>query len=74
MALLIREANNSHEVYGSKTGKVYFTGSVQECEIEIKRRIKNFELRTNRIAMNDAMESLGMVKVRGAVSGNVYWE
>ena len=73
MALLIREKTASdgsiHEVYGSRTGKVYFSGSKDQCEKNITNRKRNHARRMR----DDAMRSIGLVKVSGNMGGT-YWE
>lgn len=69
MALLIRQSGDQHEVYGSRTGKAYKTGSLEEC----KRYIQYKKSARTRRDKDDALRSLGLVKVRGALGG-VYWE
>lgn len=73
MALDIRVFGNISEVYGTKTGKVFFQGSIIECAKEIKRIRRNWTRKASRKALNEAMGSLGLVKVRGALGGT-YWE
>lgn len=43
------------------------------CERDGARRARNKRVRANRRAMNEAMRSIGMTKVRGAMGGT-YWE
>lgn len=46
----------------------------QQCEeADSKKEIRKARRRTNRAAREDAMRSLGLVKVRGALGGT-YWE
>ena len=46
----------------------------QGCEnMEEKKSAKKAQAKANRKAKEDAMRSLGLVKVRGAMGG-VYWE
>ena len=72
MALLIKYDSGACIVYGSRTGKTYFIGSFLECEEEVKRRMKNYKARVSRRAKDEAMASIGMVKVRGAMGGTYY--
>lgn len=39
-----------------------------------KKAIRNAKARANRKAREDVMRSLGLTKVKGAVSGRTYWE
>jgi len=39
-----------------------------------QRKMKLLKQRTQRRARDQAMRDLGLVRVRGAVSGKIYWE
>lgn len=56
-------------VYGTKTGKVFFSGSLEDC----KRYVRNAKARSARKARESAYKSCGLIKVRGALGGT-YWE
>lgn len=78
MALEIQRRDESkiddYIVHGTKTGKIYFAGTYSECQSEIKRRMTNYKARVSRKDRADVLHSLGLVKVKGAVSGRTYWE
>jgi hypothetical protein len=44
------------------------------CIAKVKKRAKAAARRARQKEMDDAMESLGLTKVRGAVTGKIYWE
>lgn len=67
MAYIVTENN---EVFGTKTGKVFFTGLDQE---DCKRWIRNKRANRNRKMRDSLMRDFGLVKVRGALGGT-YWE
>lgn len=73
MAYIIRPFGESFEVYGEKTHAVPFTGSREDCESFIQASRRRVRARVNRLMRKVAMESIGMVKVRGAMGGT-YWE
>lgn len=71
MAIQIRTVDPigvKFEVFGDKTGKVFFTGA----EIDCKKWLRNARARRNRRTRDDAMRSLGLIKVKGAMGGTYY--
>lgn len=63
--------NGTFEIFGTNTNKVFKSGF--ETEQQAKRYIINARARRNRKIKDDAMHSLGLVKVKGALGGT-YWE
>lgn len=57
------------EVVGTKTGKTFFEGDLKDC----KKYIQNIRNKYRRRAKDEAMKSLGLVKVKGTLGGT-YWE
>lgn len=45
----------------------------QQAKRDYDRKLRNAKARARRAALADAMDSVGMVRVRSA-SGRVYWE
>ena len=63
------EDQTVHYVYGTNSGRVFFTGKAEECLRWIRGTKNNFRRR----AKDQAMRDLGLRKVRGALGG-VYYE
>lgn len=58
---------------GTKDGENVCEDCERELNGEIKKRFVRKQIRTLRKSRDNAMESLGLVKVRGALGGT-YWE
>ena len=56
-------------VYGTKTQRVFFQGTIHDC-LDYIRRV---ERKAKRRAREQTLRDLGLTKVRGALGG-VYWE
>ena len=69
--LKINKVTNERSVVINKTGEVIVESidPVKYNELR-KKAINNLKSKQR----NDVYESLGLTKVRGAVSGKVYWE
>jgi hypothetical protein len=53
--------------YVERTGNIVTTSIGDEAAAKARRK-------ANRAAKDDLMRSLGLIKVKGAVSGKTYWE
>ena len=67
--LTIQNDETGSYVFGTKHQKVFFRGTIEEC----RHHIRNVKSRVQRRAKKDAYESVGLIKVRGALGG-VYYE
>ena len=71
--IYVRDSKGFFFVNGSKTtltGETWH-GTARDGKFHSKASIR---AKAARRAYNEAMESCGLVKVRGAVSGKIYWE
>lgn len=69
--LLINKETKERSVRINKTGEVIRESENADLYLELRKRALNNARQASR---NDAMRSLGLTPVRGAVSGKIYWE
>jgi hypothetical protein len=62
---------DKHEHEGQHSAHEHGMNAAREVFVRMK---KNAKASTNRRFRDDAMSSMGMTKVKGAVSGKTYWE
>ena len=69
-----REQNNVYRICSNFELNAELTAAQDDGDAEAVKAIRAEKARRNRRARNEAMASIGMVRVRGAVSDKIYWE